>query len=92
MDQTLEAALDASRRAVDFDKNEQHTQAVYYYGVAIKLLTKLSTVPALAEKCTEYQNRIIELQNISMYTYKIKIFISAEFFIKLIINLISIFY
>lgn len=65
MDQTLEAALDASRRAVDFDKNEQYKQAIYYYEVAVKLLKNLSTVPALAEKYTEYQDRIGELQKIS---------------------------
>ncbi|XP_058794172.1 calpain-7-like [Phymastichus coffea] len=64
MDQTLEAALDAARRAVDFDKNEQYQQAVYYYSVAVRLLNNLSTVPALAEKCTEYQDRIAELQNL----------------------------
>lgn len=64
MEHTVEAALDAARRAVDFDKNEQCKQAVYYYSVATKLLQNLSTVPALAEKCTEYQNRIAELQKL----------------------------
>ncbi|XP_011496802.1 PREDICTED: calpain-7-like [Ceratosolen solmsi marchali] len=62
MDETLEGALDAARRAVDFDKNEQYRQAVYYYGIAIQLLQNLSTVPALAEKCVEYQGRIVEIQ------------------------------
>lgn len=65
MDLTLEAALDASRRAVDFDKNEQYKQAIYYYGVAVKRLKDLSNVPALAEKYTQYQDRIGELQKIS---------------------------
>lgn len=67
MEQTLDAALDAARRAVDFDKNEQYKQSIYYYGIAVKLLMNLSTVPALAEKCTEYQDRISELQKLSMF-------------------------
>ncbi|XP_014222841.1 calpain-7-like [Trichogramma pretiosum] len=62
MDQTIEAALDAARRAVEFDNSNQFKQAVYYYGVAVNLLKNVSTIPALAEKCLEYQNRISELQ------------------------------
>lgn len=67
MDQTLESALNAARRAVDFDKNEQYKQAIYYYSVAVNLLKNFSTVPALTDKYTEYQERIIQIQKISQY-------------------------
>jgi hypothetical protein len=66
MEQTLETALEAARRAVDFDKNEQYQQAAYYYGIAVQLLRNLSTVPTLAEKCAEYQDRVAEIQKTSM--------------------------
>lgn len=75
MDQTLEAALDAARRAVNFDKNEQNKQAIYYYSIAVKLLQNLSTtIPALIEKCNEYHDRIIQLQKTSKF-YKSILFL-----------------
>lgn len=81
MDQTLEAALDAARRAVEFDKNEQYRQAVYYYSVAVKLLVynSLATVPALAEKCTEYKDRVAELQKLSKIQKRMVLFLAENF-------------
>lgn len=71
MDQTLESALDAARRAVNFDKNEQHRQAVYYYSIAINLLKNFSNIPTLANKHAEYQERITQIQQTSKYIYQV---------------------
>ena len=66
MDHTFEDALEAARMAVEYDSKEQYKQAVYYYEVAVKLLQG-NQVPNLAEKASEYQERIYKLQQLSKF-------------------------
>lgn len=64
MSHTIEDAISAARRAVQFDSNEQYEQAVYYYGIAVKIMSSLDDVNYSA-KVTEYNKRIEELKQIS---------------------------
>ncbi|KYQ58641.1 Calpain-7 [Trachymyrmex zeteki] len=62
MTQTLDDARLAARRAVQFDSNGQYQQALYYYDIAIKLLTKLQSDGMYEDKLAEYCERISLLQ------------------------------
>jgi len=65
MTQTLDDARLAARRAVQFDSNGQYEQALYYYDIAIKLLTKLQSDGMYEDKLTEYRERISSIQHLS---------------------------
>ncbi|XP_033331848.2 calpain-7 [Megalopta genalis] len=60
---TLEAAQNAARKAVQFDSNSQHKQAMYYYNIAIKSLAELKD-PVYDQKVTEYRDRVIAIQTL----------------------------
>ncbi|XP_018046701.1 PREDICTED: calpain-7-like [Atta colombica] len=64
MTQTLDDARLAARRAVQFDSNGQYQQALYYYDIAIKLLTKLHSDGMYEDKLAEYCERISLLQRL----------------------------
>ncbi|KAG7189662.1 hypothetical protein KM043_017338 [Ampulex compressa] len=64
MAQTLEDALNAAQRAVYFDNNGQHRQALYYYYIATNGLTKLDLDSTHEQKCSEYLDRISALKHI----------------------------
>lgn len=65
MAQTLDDALLAASRAVQSDKNNQYKQALYYYDIAIKLLTKLELDDMYKEKLSDYRDRISSIQQLS---------------------------
>ncbi|XP_046484160.1 calpain-7 [Neodiprion pinetum] len=64
MGQTLEDALIAARRAVQFDSSQQYKQALYYYDLATKRLATLPHDAKLTSKLTEYQDRISTLKTL----------------------------
>ncbi|XP_023289870.1 calpain-7 isoform X2 [Orussus abietinus] len=64
MSQNLEDALNAARRAVQFDSNRQYKQALYYYEIAAKFLSKMPVESPFALKADEYKNRIEALQHL----------------------------
>ncbi|XP_015603072.1 calpain-7 isoform X2 [Cephus cinctus] len=64
MGQPLDDALNAARRAVQFDTDKQYKQALYYYGVARQFLSRVSPNSLLAQKAEEYQNRIAAIQQL----------------------------
>ncbi|XP_014469420.1 PREDICTED: calpain-7-like [Dinoponera quadriceps] len=64
MSQTLEDALIAARRAVQFDGNSQYKQALYYYNIAIKLLTRLQLDDTYVQKLSDYRERISLIQRL----------------------------
>jgi len=68
MTQTLDDARLAARRAVQFDSNGQYEQALYYYDIAIKLLTKLQSDGMYEDKLAEYRERISSIQHLSKRT------------------------
>lgn len=65
MAQTLDDALIAARRAVQFDENGQYKQAQYYYNVAIKGLTQLQLEATYERKLSEYRERVTLIQRLS---------------------------
>ncbi|XP_031826247.1 calpain-7 [Nomia melanderi] len=60
---TLKDAQNAARKAVQFDSNSQYKQALYYYNIAVKCLTKLQD-SLYDQKITEYQDRITTIQSL----------------------------
>ncbi|GAB1864293.1 Calpain-7 [Camponotus japonicus] len=64
MAQTLHDALLAASRAVQSDRNSQHKQALYYYDIAIKLLTKLELNDMYKEKLSDYRERMSSIQHL----------------------------
>jgi len=70
MTQNLDDARLAARRAVQFDSNGRYEQALYYYDIAIKLLTKLQSDGMYEDKLAEYRERISSIQRLSKYTKK----------------------
>lgn len=64
MAQTLDDALLAASRAVQSDRNGQHKQALYYYDIAVKLLTKLELNDMYKEKLSDYRERISSIQHL----------------------------
>lgn len=68
MAQTLDEALLAARRAVQFDGNGQHKQALYYYDIAIKLLTSLQLDDTYEQKLFDYRERILAIQRLRKLT------------------------
>jgi len=73
MAQTLHDALLAASRAVQSDKNSQHKQALYYYDIAIKLLTKLELNDMYKEKLSDYRERMSSIQHLSKFNDAIEI-------------------
>lgn len=69
MTQTLDDALLAADRAVKFDKNSQYLQALYYYDIAVKLLTKLKLEDTYEDKLSDYRERISWIQHYSEFAY-----------------------
>lgn len=64
MTQTLDDARLAARRAVQFDSNGQYEQALYYYDIATKLLTRLQLDGTYEDKLAEYRERILSIQRL----------------------------
>ncbi|XP_076243961.1 calpain-7 isoform X2 [Calliopsis andreniformis] len=60
---TLADAQSAARKAVQFDSNNQYKQALYYYNIAVKCLTRLQD-PVYDQKILEYQDRITTIQHL----------------------------
>lgn len=73
MAQTLDDALLAASRAVQSDRNGQHKQALYYYDIAIKLLTKLELDDMYKEKLSDYRERMSLIQHLSKFDNNIEI-------------------
>lgn len=67
MTQNLDDARLAARRAVQFDSNGQYEQALYYYDIAIKLLTRLQSDGMYEDKLAEYRERISSIQRLGKY-------------------------
>jgi len=67
MAQTLDEALLAARRAVQFDGNGQYKQALYYYDIATKLLARLPLDDAYQEKLSDYRERILAIQRLGKF-------------------------
>lgn len=65
MGQTLKDVLKAAQRAVQFDKNKQYKQAVYYYEIVTHYLQKSPADSEYFKKAKEYEDRILELHKIS---------------------------
>lgn len=74
MAQTLDDALLAASRAVQSDRNGQHKQALYYYDIAVKLLTKLELNDMYKEKLSDYRERISSIQHLSKFNDAIEIY------------------
>ncbi|RLU21614.1 hypothetical protein DMN91_005987 [Ooceraea biroi] len=64
MPETLDEALLAARRAVQFDGNGQYKQALYYYDIAIKLLVRLQLDDTYEQKLADYRERILAIQRL----------------------------
>ncbi|XP_029166810.1 calpain-7-like isoform X1 [Nylanderia fulva] len=64
MAQTLDDALLAAGRAVQSDRNGQYKQALYYYDIAVKLLTKLELDDMYGEKISDYRERMSSIQHL----------------------------
>lgn len=64
MAQTIEDALIAAHRAVQFDGNSQYKQALYYYNIAVKLLTRLQLDDTYKQKLSDYRERILSIQRL----------------------------
>lgn len=64
MAETLDDALIAARRAVQFDGNNQYKQALYYYNIAVKLLTRLELDESHEQKLSDYRKRILLIQRL----------------------------
>lgn len=62
-----ESALIAAQKAVQFDRNGQYKQALYYYTVTVKYLDGLSLDTAYDQKITDYRERISAIQQLSKY-------------------------
>lgn len=73
MAQTLDAALLAASRAVQSDKNGQYKQALYYYDIAVKLLTKLELDDTYEEKLSDYRERMSSIQHLSKFDDNVEI-------------------
>lgn len=73
MAQSLDDALLAASRAVQSDRNGQHKQALYYYDIAIKLLTKLELDDKYEEKLSDYRERMSSIQHLSKFDNDIEI-------------------
>lgn len=67
MTQTLDDARLAARRAVQFDSNGRYEQALYYYDITIKLLTRLQLDDTYEDKLAEYRERISSIQRLGKY-------------------------
>lgn len=81
MAQTLDDALLAASRAVQSDKNSQYKQALYYYDIAIKLLTKLELDDMYKEKLSDYRDRISSIQQLSkLFDDDIEIYYKRELY------------
>lgn len=65
MTQNLDDVRLAARRAVQFDSNGQYEQALYYYDITIKLLTRLQSDGMYDNKLAEYCERISSIQRLS---------------------------
>lgn len=64
MTQTLDDARLAARRAVQFDSDGRHEQALYYYDIAVKLLASLQSDGMYEDKLAEYRERISSIQRL----------------------------
>jgi calpain-7 len=73
--QFIEDAIEAARRAVQFDSEGQLEPAIYFYKVASKLLINAAGVSepdkaeSLRHKSLEYSNRSVTLENIKNKQY-----------------------
>ncbi|XP_047358341.1 calpain-7-like isoform X2 [Vespa velutina] len=59
-----ESALIAAQKAVQFDRNGEYKQALYYYKVTVKSLDGLSLDAAYDQKITDYRERISAIQQL----------------------------
>ncbi|XP_044759511.1 calpain-7-like [Coccinella septempunctata] len=63
----VQNAVEAARKAVEFDQNNQHEPAVYFYETAARLLDQAASLSSpektasLSEKSSEYKRRAEEL-------------------------------
>ncbi|KAK2578643.1 hypothetical protein KPH14_012135 [Odynerus spinipes] len=64
MANVVEKALIAAQKAVQFDRNKEYRQALYYYEVAVKSLSGLSLGVAYDQKIADYRERISAIRKL----------------------------
>lgn len=70
--QLVQNAVEAARKAVQFDQSEKYEPAIYFYETATRLLDQAASLsspersPSLKEKSEEYKRRAEELQEMKL--------------------------
>lgn len=73
----VDNAIEAAKKAVQFDEQGETNVAIYYYEAASRLLSQATLVAdadkqeSLNERATQYKNRATELKNKALEEHKI---------------------